>query len=100
MISPHTAPGTKVVCINAQDCEGYLFEGTVYTLRAWRLPDPDVPLMPGEDGLPGVILEEVDLPPGRLEGLYKVNSFGYHPRRFRVAALPKVLTDLLITEMV
>lgn len=100
MLSPHTAPGTKLVCINAQDCEAYLFEGAVYTLRAWRLPDPDKPLLPGEDGLPGVVLEEVDMPPPHSEGLFTVHSFGYHPRRFRVAALPKVLTDLLITEMV
>jgi hypothetical protein len=90
MLSPHTLSGTKVVCINAQDCEGYLREGQVYTLRRILEPvDNFCPVM-GAEVVHGVTLEEVD-PVWPADG--------FHPRRFIPAVLPKCLTDLLIPEM-
>lgn len=87
MLNPHTPPGTKIVCINAADCEGYLYDGQVYTLRAW-VEDDD---FNSNGGVPGITLEEIDVP---------MPFAAYHPRRFRVAVLPKCLTDLLVPEMV
>lgn len=96
MLSPHTAPGTIVVCIDAQDCEGVLHEGARYTVRR-ILRGMDI--NPGSSTylsvMLGVELEEVS--GGKMAG-NDYNAFGL--RRFRKLELPKVLTDLLIPEMV
>lgn len=83
MLSPHTPAGVKVVCINAADCEGYLYEGQVYTVRA---------ILPPVRDYWGVVLEEV------LGSKHPTGAF--KACRFRRAELPSCLTELLNTETV
>ena len=99
MISPHTPPGTKVVCIDAKPsvgryASGYkvahhgmdgLAEGPVYTVREI------IPCRYAHAGLV-VVLDEIVRP------LIGGNDWtrGFALNRFRRAELPRVLTDILI----
>jgi hypothetical protein len=97
MLSPHTPPGTKIVCINAQDSESYIREGEVYTVRAIVMGWNGNPAHPAYGKqMFGVQLEEVAA--GVMPCGAHYEAWGL--RRFRVAELPKCLTDLLVTEMV
>lgn len=95
MLPRNTTPGTRVICINAQDCEGYLIEGEAYTvmrIAMGRDINPGSPFF-GKIAL-GVTLVEVDPPPRAGVELTQFSA-----RRFRPAVLPKCLTDMLVPEM-
>lgn len=102
MISPHTPPGTRVVCIDADATHqkyaspGFnvrtgpgsldgLREGEVYTVAEIR---------PSEVSRIGlcVVLTEIKRPGAPSRG------GGYALERFRLAALPKCLTDILTAD--
>jgi hypothetical protein len=92
MISPHTPPGTKVVCIDANansnkkpgfnykgDLDG-LSEGQVYTVSHLQIGDQLDHMGEFE-----VVLVEIR----------RLGSVGYLLSRFRLAVLPSCLTDCL-----
>ena len=89
MISPFTKPGTKVVCIDNSDAlvtfgmsgpfaSDVLHVGKVYTILEW---------LEAPNGALNIFLLEV---PHRGSG-----DFGFNRARFRLAELPRVLTDIL-----
>lgn len=98
MLSPHTLPGTKVVCINAIDCEGYLREGDVYTVRQIIMGINGNRASPGfeTEVMPAVQLEEIAI--AMMPDGTPYTAWGL--RRFRKLELPKCLTDMVIPEMV
>lgn len=86
MISPHTAPGTKVVCIRESDFpEAKIRLGEVYTVKGII----ESPIFSHEFG---VQLEEHELFNSMLD-----IPWGYALSRFRLAELPRCLTALLTT---
>ena len=93
MLSPHTPPGTLVVCVNNGPLVNShriimaapeLVEGRVYTLAHVRRVNHKTF---GEYF--GVHLQEVVANP---------NLCGFNPARFKPAVLPKALTDCLVVE--
>jgi hypothetical protein len=88
MISPDTAPGTEVVCVEAgpgRYGDGGLHLGAIYTVER---------IAPAIDGGHVVVLSEIPpwqtyTPPWGLVGI------GFELRRFRYLDLPTSLTHLL-----
>jgi hypothetical protein len=95
MISPHTKPGTLIVCIDAEPTHKFMIEvlrtsavnqmsglrkGSVYTVASIVPCDIDI------DGLV-VVLDEIDRCSAKVPG--------FSLRRFKIAVLPSCLTDAL-----
>jgi hypothetical protein len=94
MISPHTPPGTRIICIDADDNGQYETDDTDYRgvgLDGLRLGDVYTVHLVDED--PGstsgfcVILCEIIRQPKQLR-------FGFALERFRRLDLPKCLRDI------
>lgn len=94
MISPHTPPGTKIICIDAAErpnprpdlirWDGHLdglTAGEIYTVRDFRV----CPFL----GRVEVRLHEI------VRELDDSGESGFNLRRFRRADLPSCLTELL-----
>ena len=89
MISPMTAPGTKIICVDDGPTElfGVIFDndglrrGEVYTLEG-IFPAPDVREEPGFIVTLAELKRDVDL-------------IGWNIGRFKIASLPRSITSLL-----
>jgi hypothetical protein len=96
MISPHTPPGTKIICIDADlhrrfNIHGFFFtssmdgltKGAIYTVRD---------ILPDE-----TCIDKFEV---RLVEIERPGNDGYALSRFRYLELPRALTDVFNREPV
>ncbi|WP_020176241.1 hypothetical protein [Methyloferula stellata] len=96
MISPHTPPGTKIVCIDADLHRRFNIHGFFYTSSMDGLTKDAVYTV--RDVLPDeTCIDQFEV---RLVEIERPCNGGYALSRFRYLELPRTLIDLLNTEPV
>ena len=94
MLSPNTAPGTKVVCIDASSSKNFGIKGTVGPYDAAKYLElykvyTVTRVNQHDKAMTGFSVELAEIPPRRSRDL------GFSTARFKPAVLPKELTSLL-----